>query len=84
MARVSQTRLANWASALIDDEECMQEVRDRFQLKMLDRFRAANKDVRDEINYIMDNEQAFFEELQSICDDIRNVNQPEEDAQEIN
>ena len=63
----------------MDDEACVQEVRDRFQLKMLDRFRASTKEVRDEINHIMDNEQAFFEELAAICDEIREVNQSEED-----
>ena len=79
MARVNQTRLENWASSLINDTDCMNEVRDRFQLRMLERFRSAEKDKRDEINYIMDNEAAFFEELQAICDEIiTDVNQDEE------
>jgi hypothetical protein len=78
MSRVNNTRLQNWAKALLDDEACVQEVRDRFQLKMLDRFRTSNKEVRDEINHIMDNEQAFFEELNAICDEIGEVNEVED------
>ena len=81
MNRANNTRLVNWAKTLIEDTECIEEVRNRFQLKMLDRFRAAPHDVRDEINHIMDNEQAFFEELQAICDEIINVN---DDAVDVN
>lgn len=84
MSRVSQTRLENWASSLINDEACLQEVRDRFQLKMLDRFRSSPAAMREEINHIMDNEAAFFEELQAICDEIRPVNQSEEEENNPN
>lgn len=84
MGRVTDTRLQNWASALMENEECLAEVRDRFQLRMLDRFRGAPAAEREEINHIMDNEQAFFEELQSICDEIRNINAPEGEEEPIN
>jgi hypothetical protein len=78
--RVGNTRLQNWAKALIEDEVCMQEVRNRFQLRMLSRFRASTHEVRDEINHIMDNEQAFFEELTAICDEILDVNDGADDS----
>ena len=74
MARLSKTRLQTWAKTLLDDEECLNEVRDRFQLRMLDIFRAANREKRDEINSIMDNEKLFFEELHAIVAEIGEVN----------
>ncbi len=78
MPRVTNARLQNWAATLMGDDECLQEVRDRFQLKMLDLFRAADAAKREEINHIMDNEKLFFEELAAICDEVGTVNeQPE-------
>lgn len=80
MARQVNARLQVWAKTLMDDTECLEEVRTRFQLRMLDKFRAANKDVREEINHIIDNEQLFFEELAAICDEIQgNINEPADD-----
>lgn len=85
MARVNKTRLQVWAKTLIEDTECLNEVRDRFQLRLLEMFRGADKDKRDEINHIMDNEQMFFEELQAICDEIMDsINEPEDDPDEPN
>lgn len=72
--RISDARLQAWAGTLIGDEEALQAVKDRFHMRMLERFRSANAEQRDIINAIMDNSDAFFEELQAIVDDIEDIN----------
>ena len=87
MGRVSDAQLQTWAKNLMADQECLQEVRDRFQMRMLAKFRKAAPAERELINAIMDNEVLFFDELKAIVAKAETVNDdPDEDSKgaEIN
>lgn len=83
MGRVSDAQLQTWAQNLMADGECLQEVRDRFQMRMLAKFRKANPAEREMINAIMDNEVMFFDELKAIVAAAETVNEePDDDSKD--
>ena len=75
---VSQAQLANLAQLILNNEEAVEEVRNRYRLRMFDRFRQASPAQREIINAIMDNEQAFWEEFRSLLVSEDVVNEEEE------
>lgn len=80
---VSNQRLIEIGKYLFADPEAIEEIRTRFQLRMLKRFRGADKQKRRMINAIMDNEQAFWEEMKIILgqEEQTNIEGEEDDAQ---
>jgi hypothetical protein len=80
MAKATMTQLQNWCKTLVDDEACMEEVRRRFQLRMLEKFRMADKEKREAINAIMDNEVMFFDELKMIAAEVGDINAGDEEV----
>jgi len=62
---ISNERLLDYANSIINNE-AFEEVIMRVHDRMLGRFRTATAEQREQINAVMDADQAFFEELKKI------------------
>jgi hypothetical protein len=76
---VSETQLQNIAGLILNNDEAVEEIRNRYRLRMFDRFRTATPAQREIINAMMDNEQAFWEEFYSLLASIGTVNEEDGD-----
>ena len=77
---LSPAALESFAASILNNEEALLEVRDRFQMKMLQKFRMAPPAEREQINAIMDNEKMFFDELKAILGAAEVVNDTVEES----
>ena len=81
--RVDKQTFDNWASQLVGMEACMEELKFRFQLRMLEKFRSASPEEREQINAIMDNYDLFMEELLIVAGNTeKNINTDPNETEE--
>ena len=79
---VSEAQLQNIADLILNNKEAIEEIRNRYRLRMFDRFRTASPAQREIINAIMDNEQAFWEEMYALLSSTGAVNEGDDKDQD--
>ena len=78
LVSITPAQLQDYARVVLN-HDAMEEVRERVQKKLFDKFRVARPEEREVINAIMDNESLFFTELRTVLGEAEKANSDDND-----